>query len=242
MRPSQEHGVLRHVEAELERGGQGAEAELAGVHERAVVPVGARVLVRHEDLGQRALVQDRPAVVGRQRDDRARAPLVADVELPLLPLMKPPSIVKFLPCGCVMRIGLSAGRRPKRAATVASSKSSVWGDTGTTPVSSTASTLRSSRSTMACTPSMGRAKRLMPVPAVLYICAFTMRRFSSGSPNEPGVSGVTSTLASSAGVSMPRRAIARRKPASWNDEGEVDDLLEREAELAIGARESPPAP
>jgi hypothetical protein len=45
----------------------------------------ARVLVRHEDLGQRALVQHRPAVVGRQRDDCARAPLVAHVELPLLP-------------------------------------------------------------------------------------------------------------------------------------------------------------
>ena len=42
-----------------------------------------------------------------------------------------------------------------------------------------------------------------------------MRRRSSGSPNEPGVSGVTSTLASSSGVSMPRLAIACRKPASW---------------------------
>ena len=57
--------------------------------------------------------------------------------------------------------------------------------------------------------------RLMPAPAVLYICAFTMRRLSSGSPNEPGVSSLHQHLGQLLGLSMPRLAMACRKPLSW---------------------------
>jgi hypothetical protein len=42
-----------------------------------------------------------------------------------------------------------------------------------------------------------------------------MRRDSSGSPNDPGVSGVTKTFCSCSGVRMPRSASALRKPRSW---------------------------
>ena len=41
-----------------------------------------------------------------------------------------------------------------------------------------------------------------------------MRLFSSGRPKEPAVSGVTKTLASCAGVWMPRRASAPRNALS----------------------------
>ena len=69
----------------MERRGEQAEAELAGVHVGAVEPVRARVLVGHEDLGERALVEDLAPVVGDERDDRPRAALEARVEAPLLP-------------------------------------------------------------------------------------------------------------------------------------------------------------
>ena len=74
---------------------------------------------------------------------------------------KLPSNVKFLPSGCVMRIGFSAGRNPYFMLTVASSNSAVSAGSGTTPVSITCSTTRSSRSMIACMPSIGFAYRLI---------------------------------------------------------------------------------
>ena len=78
--------IRRHVEAEPERRREQAEAEFAFVHVRAIEPVGIGVLVGHEDLGQRALVHHRPAVVGHERDHGAGTALEAHVEFPLLPL------------------------------------------------------------------------------------------------------------------------------------------------------------
>ena len=78
--------VLGNVEPGRERRGEQAEAELARVHVGPVEPVGARVLVGNEDLGQRSLVHHLAAVVAHQRDHRPGAALEAGMEAPLLPL------------------------------------------------------------------------------------------------------------------------------------------------------------
>lgn len=88
-------GAVGAVGAGLEREGPEAEAVLAGVQERAVVPLLRRVHVRHEHLRHEPAVQHRPpppraplegGVVDRgQRDDRAGAHVEAHVELPVGP-------------------------------------------------------------------------------------------------------------------------------------------------------------
>ncbi len=44
----------------------------------------------------------------------------------------------------------------------------------------------------------------------------TIRRASSGRPNDPGVSGVTKTFCSCCALAMPRSAKAARNAGSWN--------------------------
>ncbi|KAB8106014.1 hypothetical protein EE612_040190, partial [Oryza sativa] len=89
-------GVGGAVAAGLEREGPEAEAVLAGVEERAVVPLLDRVHVRDEDLRHEAAVEHLPpppraagvgvgVVDGGQRDDRAGPHVEAHVELPVGP-------------------------------------------------------------------------------------------------------------------------------------------------------------
>ncbi len=81
--------VRRAVDASQQRHRELARAVLAGVEIGAEVPAGRRILVGHEDLGERALVEDRPQpaviVVADEREHQAGARIAPDVEAPALP-------------------------------------------------------------------------------------------------------------------------------------------------------------
>src|SRR5687767_14806520 len=82
-------GVRRAIDALLERHGELAGAVLAGVEVGAEVPADRRIRVRHEDLGERALIEDGAEplsiLVPDEREHEPGAWVGAHVEAPALP-------------------------------------------------------------------------------------------------------------------------------------------------------------